>query len=41
VEGEGAGNEGEEFKFEGFWIIGDVVVALNSFCKSNWVVCCC
>lgn len=38
MEGEGAGNEGEEFK--GLGIEGGGV-ALKSFWKSKWVVCCC
>ena len=46
MEGEGAGNDGEEFKFEGLGIEGDVDVdgddvvgALKSLLKSKF--CCC
>lgn len=43
MEGEGAGNEGEVFKFEGLGIEGDAADAtgagvLKSLLKSKWVV---
>lgn len=46
MEGEGAGNDGEEFKFEGLGIGGDAADTaaagvLKSLLKSKWVVCCC
>lgn len=41
MEGEGAGNDGEEFKFEGLGIEGDDVVgALKSLLKSKFCCCC-
>lgn len=46
MEGEGAGNDGEEFKFEGLGIEGDVdgddvVGALKSLLKSKFCCCSC
>lgn len=42
MEGEGAGNDGEEFKFEGLGIEGDDVVgALKSLLKSKFCCCSC
>lgn len=48
MEGEGAGNDGEEFKFEGLGIDGDDdgddavdVVSLKSLLKSKWLCCGC
>lgn len=48
MEGEGAGNDGEVFKFEELGIEGegddaegDVVGALKSLLKSKWFCCCC
>lgn len=43
MEGEGEGNDGEEFKFEGLGIEGDAADAagggvLKSLLKSKWVV---